>query len=435
MKAILLTLLLAAPASAQVIFAAPANFGGTIGSGLFQASGGQVSSLNTGFTEHNFPWVSRSGRFVVFSTPDPITPGLQEIPSSDIYAYDRATGTRSKLINNMTQIVQNPPNSGNFEQISAVPTSAALSPNEQILAYGVAITRRQGAANPQTTKELNLANPVTGVTFANPTFGRGPVSDTFQAEFVGLSWAPDGNSFVTPFYVPVPGTLQQLPAIVRFGFNGSNWVALAQLSTPQLGTTSARIQFYPALSPSGTGLAYFDVFWPDALGASQSVTARLIVANSDGSNASIRFTFNQGTYPVGLAWAPDGNSIAVSIANQAFNSRWLAAADLSSAVVRNFDLATNQLQTIPGVTVGYFPSQFLSSPTTSNMRLQLVQTEPGQFRLTATGVEPARSYSLQSSTTLDPASFGAPQSFTGAQLLAGINVNSTTSRRFFILSD
>ena len=424
---------------AQLAFSAAAQFDNRTGTGLFLEQGGQVVQLPTGFPEHNFPAQSRDTRFIVFSSPDGVTAPLQVPPSSDIYVFDRATVQTRRIVDHTTLIFSP------SEVDSFTPTSAALSPNNQLLAYGVTLTRREGTANPRSTKELNIARASDGLILANPTLGRGPVSDAFQAEFVGLAWDPTGTSFVTPLYVTVgtqAGGVQQLPAIVRFAQNPANgaWAAAQVLSTPRYldaqFPTVAETHIYPVVSPSGAGLAYFHLTWPDVLGLSRGVTARVVIANADGSNARFLAGFNEGFYPAGLAWSPDGNSLVVSIAQQAFNgARFMAAADLSTAVIRVISTADGSISTRPGVNAGFFPSFGVASSAGSldGVRLRMSRTENGAIRLSASGVEADKNYFLQSSGTLEPGSFNPPQTFTGAQLQVGIEINAPDSRRFFRL--
>lgn len=431
-----LACLFTSSARGQLFFAAPAQFGDRIGTGLFIEQNGQVAQLPTGFPEHNFPAASRDSRFVVFSSPDGVTPPLQVPPSSDIYVFDRFLNQTRRIVDHTTMIFSP------SEVDTFTPVSASLSPNNALLAYGVVLTRREGLANPRSTKELNIARSSDGLILANPTFGRGPVSDAFQSEFVGISWDPAGTSFVTPSYVTVQkqtGGVVQLPAIVRFAQNGNGDWGLAQvLSAPRYFDAqfpiAAETQIYPAISPSGAGLAYFDLTWPDVFGMSRGVTARVVVANADGSGARFLATFNEGFYPAGLAWSADGNSLVVSIARQAaLGAGFLAAADLSTAVVRVVATSNGAISSPPGVDTGFFPSIGFGpvAGSLNGVRLQMQNTSGGP-RLTATGVEPDKVYSLQSAPNLGGA-FGPPQTFTGAQLLQGIPINSPDSQRFFRL--
>lgn len=425
----------------QLIFTAPANFGGRTGSGLFQASGGAVTQLNTGFVEHNFPQVSRNGALIAFSSPDPVVPPLQVPPSSDIYVFERATGQTFRIVNHET-LIFNPSEVNSF-----TPVSAAVSPDNQMLAYGVVLTRRQGTANPRATRELNIARLSDGVILANPTFGRGPVSDDFQSEFVGISWDPGGNSFVTPSYVTVTSAMGQpvqLPAIVRFGRTPGtqNWNIQAVLSTPQYLDNqfppAARTSLYPVLSPSGNALAYFQLFWPDAIGSSQGVIARVILANADGSNARTLFTFNQGLYPAGLSWSPNGTHLTVAYADQVSSSiGFIPAADPAEAVIRQISTTNGQMTPFPGVDAGYFPSAIPSpsSGSLANARLRIVPSGNGSLRILATGLEAGETYYLQSSPTLNPQRFGPPQAFSAEALTSGIGLNLPTPTRWFRLID
>jgi hypothetical protein len=428
-------------ASSQIIFAAEANFNGRQGIGLFQSSGGVVTPIRTGFVEHNFPSVSRDNRFITFSSPDGVIPALQVPPSSDIYIHDRLTGVTTRSVDHTTDF-------SNLTSIAVfTPVSAELSPDNRFLAYGVSIALRVGGTAGSTTRELNIADPSTGVILSNPSFGRGPTPDSVQGEFIGLSWDPAGNSFVTPFYVTITsqlGTPVQLPAITRFTRNpaNGNWAAEEVLSRPQYlnGNLSvppqAVTQIYPSISPSGNGLAYFELFWPDILFGTQAVVARLIVANADGSNPRELRTFDQGTYPAGLGWSPDGTQLVISIADQMdIGSGFLPSANAPSAVVRLVSTANGAMSQLPGINPGFLTTWRAGGLPGSLAGVGLVPsiTDAGQTRMRATGVQPGLLYFLQSSESLESGSFGSPQSFLGQQLLDGIDINFGTPTRFFRL--
>lgn len=431
---LLACLVLAAPhAAAQMVFAAPADFGGTTGIGLFASQNGQTTRLNTGFPEHRFPWLSRGG-VISFYSPDPVV-NQNVPPSSDIYVFNPATGVTTKVINHTTGVSQTGFTSANL------PASSAVSPNGQLIAYGVAIQQNMGIGNSQTTKELNIADVGTGVILANPTAGRGPTEDPFGAEFSGLSWDPGGNSFVTPTYVLVGtfgGFPQNLPAILRYTRQQNGSYAPAQLSTPQfVNAATARYHIYPAISPSGAGLAYFSILMPDAITNSQPAEATLVRANADGSNAQALFTFNPGFYPVGLDWSADGTRLVFSLAEQQFfNNAYQTLVRAETADAYSLSSSDgSDFREIPGtagalfVSVGSLPS---SGPS-GDIRLALSRNGPDNFTLTATGVDPGATYQLRSTTTLEDGSFGAPQAFTGAQLQSGINIPRDSARRFFQL--
>lgn len=359
------TLMPLAISHAQVIYVLNQN--------LMEEIGGQVTQINTGFNEHNFISVSSDNLSVTFSSPDPVnSSGVP--PSSDIYSFNRATKQTRKIVNH-TSDGSNPNSVQTY-----LPLSGVLSPNNQLIAYGVELTIRQGLANPQSTRELNIARASDGFILANPTFGRGPVSDSFRGEFVGISWDPSGNSFVTPHYTTVlstQGTSIDLPAIVRFTSSGNGAWSKTVLTTPGYDNSnfpqSARTHIYPAISPSGAGLAFFSITWPDALGMSQGVISRVIVANSNGTNPFVLTTFNQGWYPSGLAWSANGTQLYVGIAPQArFGTSLLPSADSAGSVIRAIDISTGTINRIGNVDSGYWPN------TASKLNIPSPSTIPQQ---------------------------------------------------------
>ena len=100
MKLLFTTLLAAAAfsttARSQLIFSAPYQTPQGLGVGLFQDQDGAVSRINTGFPDTIFPSVSRDGRFITLTAPDPVV--NQTIPpSSAIYRHDRATGNTTRV--------------------------------------------------------------------------------------------------------------------------------------------------------------------------------------------------------------------------------------------------------------------------------------------------------------------------------------------------
>jgi len=346
----------------------------SFGPKLLLESNGQSGQLNTGLAEHNFATVSDDGRFVVFSSPDPVS-NIGIVPSSDVYSYDRVTRTTRVIVDHTSSV------DGALNTFQFMPTTAKLSPDNQLLAYGTRLTTRQGQANPSTGVTLAVARASDGIITDNPA-GTLPVSDSLGAAFVGIAWDPGGNSFVTPGYVTVLsalGTPIDLPAIVRFSRQANgDWTQLP-LTTPAYFNNvlppQARTYIYPALSPSGAGLAFFSLFWPDVLGGSQPVTARLVVANSDGSNPVVVFTFNAGLYPAGLSWSRDGNQLIVAFANQVnIGTGLLPSADVSTAVIRTIDIASGTISTVNGIDSGYFPTAVdaLATPASNPFCFPLV---------------------------------------------------------------
>src|SRR5690606_15248639 len=108
---LLLALLLAASEPrAQVVFGSQVGGGGGAPvTGLFEARSGAVTAIATGLPTNEFVSLSPDGRLIVASSPDPQQP--QEA-SWDLFAFDRVTGQRWRLVNNVTQ--EQPDGSFNF---------------------------------------------------------------------------------------------------------------------------------------------------------------------------------------------------------------------------------------------------------------------------------------------------------------------------------
>src|SRR5690606_26586226 len=122
-----LTLVCAMTASAQVIYGAPVSGPNGQVTGLFQASNGAVTQIQTGLPTNELAAVSPDGRLITISSADPAQPNEA---STDLFAFDRVTGQTRRLVNNVTQ--ENPADSGNF--LFASPLFSATSADSQLVA-------------------------------------------------------------------------------------------------------------------------------------------------------------------------------------------------------------------------------------------------------------------------------------------------------------
>ncbi len=426
-----------AAASAETVFAGPANFGGTTGIGLFLQQGGQVTQIDTGHTTHHFPWLSRNGRFISFSSPDPTVFGSN--PSSDLYIYDLATGVKSRVVNHSSGV------GSNGLLTADIALSSAVSPDGTLVAYGVMHQQNQGVGNSGAGRDLNVIDTSTGLGVHLAT----AISDQLLGAFTGISWAPDGGSFVTSAYMRLPqptAAASELPAIFRYVRNPGGGFSQALNSVPQIinGGFGAAFQIYPAISPSGAGLAYFTVEAPNLFDTSQPARVSVVRANADGSGATVLATFNPGFYPLGMDWSEDGAQLVFSLGQQFHNGvgfTYTANAETAQTYsIRSTD--GGGFARVPGLQGAFWPSvgsrgsggTGTGGPgSLDGVQLSMVRTGAKDFELRATGVDPGSTYQLQSSTGLAPSSFGQPQEFTGQQLLAGISVRSQDARRFFRL--
>lgn len=365
--------------------------------GLFQRSNGQTVQIPTAPSIGLFPSLSRDGRFLTFSRPDLTNNGLN--PSSDLIVVDRVAGTQRVFINNNTNTI-----GADFD-----PLSSQVSPNGQFVAYGLRIGPSFGTELSATT-ELEIADFNTSLVISSPFADRGnqlgPTSDVLSAEFRGISFFPNSNSFVTPvldlIFAQGSAVPDAVTKIVRFDRNGAGqWVQGASLSTPTVVPTeylsgipidaSITYQTYPAISPSGAGLAYFDVFKPTRSGSlnSQPSTSRVILANSDGSNAQILTAFNPGFLPTGLTWSADGSAIVVSVSQQLnFGSGFLDLPLTSNSAiftVATSNGATNHISSLAG---GFAPTLPLVSGPIAPQEVTIRGTQqPDNILVTQNGTQ------------------------------------------------
>lgn len=152
---------------------------------LFERVNGQTVQINTGLGTHNLPGLSRDGRFVTFGTPEPVQ-GNGINPSADLYLYDRATQQTRLIVDNFSTF------DGAYQIWNDV-LSSKTSPNGQVVAYGVAISRALGGTGAQTTNELNIIDTATGLLISNPTSARAQLPMLLRRSFVGSHFPPMAN--------------------------------------------------------------------------------------------------------------------------------------------------------------------------------------------------------------------------------------------------
>ena len=214
----LLFVFLNVESSAQLILSTSPSFTG-IPSSVFEqlTPGGPVTRVNSGFGEMNFASISRDGGSILFSASDPVDPVLLIPPSSDLYRFDRATGQTLRLLDQESIIVPNP-----VARQSAVftPEFNALSPDGSEVAFTNRVTLLDGNTNPERGRNLSIVRADGSQEGGVIERGRGQILDDFDSEFVGMSWAPDSQSFATSGYIPtfdpLRGAFTELVGIVRF---------------------------------------------------------------------------------------------------------------------------------------------------------------------------------------------------------------------------
>ena len=441
----LLFVFLNVESSAQLILSTSPSFTG-IPSSVFEqlTPGGPVTRVNSGFAEMNFASISRDGGSILFSASDPVDPVLQIPPSSDLYRFDRATGQTLRLVDQESIIVPNP-----VARQSAVftPEFNALSPDGSEVAFTNRVTLLDGNTNPERGRNLSIVRADGSQEGGVIEMGRGKILDDFDSEFVGMSWTPDGQSFATSGYIPtfdpLRGAFTEAVGIVCFSRSGNTFVRSGTLSVPRITrtgiiSTEFGLQILPTFSPSGNALAYFDLVFPSAL-LNAPVTARLIIANADGSGAVVRVPFAPGNYPLGLTWSEDGSQLVFSLAPQLqTGSIFSPLGDATQATIFTTaafggDTSVNQ---IAGISSGFSPSVATSSTVTnppsvdlSSVPINLTRAPNGGFTLQVDNLDPAANYVIESSTTLP--NFGNPQTFSGQDFMNGIGISIVQSGSLF----
>ena len=429
----------AAASPGQLLFTA----GTDTNQALFERVNGQTVQINTGLSTHNLPGLSRDGRFVTFGTPDP-PQGNGINPSADLYLFDRVTRLTRRMADHFSNF------DGAFQMWNDVLSSQA-SPGGQFIAYGVAIFRGLGGTGGQATNELNILDTGTGIIVSNPTSQRGPSSDAFAAEFRGVSFAPDGLSFVTPLYrfIGISDPLPiELPTIVRFTRDAASgqWILGPNLSAPkwsrnpQTLVASASIHTYPALSPSGNGLAYFSVLVPDASASTSEWISRVVIADAeDGGNVRVLPSFDPGLVPSGLTWTSDGTALVASVSQQfKLGISILPAPRRSISKIYSISTANgSRIQITELGTNAVAPMLPLTQAPTvdlANLPLSLSSGAQGTVVLRAPDVPDAAILTLQTSDG-GLGDFRSVQQINGAQLRSGFAIPTGLGARFFRLTN
>lgn len=414
--------------------------------GLFERINGRSVQVPTGLTAPLYPSLSRDGWYISFSRPD-LTNLNGVNPSSDLVVLDRFTGNQRTVIDNNTLVI-----GADFDILSS-----QVSPSGQVIAYGLRIGPASGVGLSATT-DLAIADLTTGVDVSNPFSNRinevGPTSDVLSAEFRGISFFPDSDSFVTPVLglIVLPGSAigDAVTAITRFDRNITNgqWFAAASLSTPRAEATAfigtipidvaVNYQVYPAISPNGGQLAYFDVAKPNRTGALEShpSTSRVVVANADGGNQRELTRFAPGFLPSGLTWTTDGTTLVVSISQQVNpGTGYIDLTDSSNSAVFSVPIATGTATAISELGNGFAPTLPATRPVhLSDLVPRLSQNEDGSFTFRAMGLPVRARLDLEQSLAGSPSGFTRLRPVTGGELATGIVIPSGPDARFFRLA-
>jgi len=357
---LILAVFLCIPAHAQVIFGADIGNGTEPQGAIFRVINGNVTSIQTGLPNPQFPSVSPLGNLLVVSSPDPAQPSEA---STDLFAHDLLTGQTRKLVNNVTQ--QQP--DGSF--LFASPLFSATEVNGQRVAY----VNQLSSSSPQgggSFRQLSVIRASDGFDLALAELGQGNAIDFYQSEFVGIDWSPVAPVFATPGYVPVTtnaGRETVAAGIVLFGETGPGaFGRVGQLTQPVVtdlpGQIIAETHAFPAFSRNGSRLAFFRITFPSPLMNQPAQTDLIVIDISSGSGLIVA-TFQPGNYPLGVDWGPNDQRLYFAAGTQVNQGgQFIPAANPASAQMFTVAPAGGAIEQIPGAPAGYFPTAIPLSP-------------------------------------------------------------------------
>ena len=411
--------------------------------------GGAITPVSTGFDVENFGSISRDGRFITFSSPDAIV-SVNQVASSDLYRFDRATGQTIKIHENETLI-----SSFNGRVTTTTAAFNSMSPDGTFVIMNEIVEIRENNLSLVRSGSDLVAVPTNGGLSRIIEMGNSNDFDFLRAEFIGISWAPDSRSFVTSGYVSDPNSPNGLSlGIIEFTRDGNDTFSRSRVfSRPSSNITaygiSSNYQIYPAISPSGAAIAYFSVFAPDSAFLSQPFTASIVV--DSGNGPQVRHTLPTGLFPSGLTWSADGTQLIFSYGQQmqsqgpgTFNAPSTRNGTEVVRAIASFGQDTTVRQ-LSGINVGLLPSfPIAASPSNlpndppadlSSSNLSVTRASSGSgLTLQAENLEVSRTYTLRAATDLN-GTFSSVGTYTGTQIMNGISLPMNGPKRFYRLEE
>ncbi|HLR86726.1 MAG TPA: hypothetical protein VK064_02450 [Wenzhouxiangella sp.] len=350
---ILLLATLLSPAAAQTVFSAKAS-GPTGPTGLFRADQGTVVPVNTGLPYNEFAFVGRDGRTVTLSSSDPAQPNE---PSTDLFLHDLVTGQTRKLHDNVTE----PLPDGSY--LFASPQFSRASDNGQRVAFVNLLASSNDQQQGGAYRQLLVLRGSDGFLLSSAEIGNGSMYDFYNSEFVGISWVPGSDQFVTPAYVDVvdnTGRPTAAAGLVMFARDSTGeYRRTGTLTQPQVFSDGLNVivqtHAWPSFSPDGSLLAFFRMTYPSAV-MDQPVETELLMIDASGSGW-VMASFNPGVIGMGVSWSANGQQLVFSVAEQSYsNGLFPPTGEPHTAEVFTLDLSSNEFGRVPGVTSGFFPN-------------------------------------------------------------------------------
>ena len=298
-------------ASAQIFYVTPGPPDGTFPTTVLRQvnpdGSGNVAVPTPGVPLPQAPTLSQDNRFIGLVSRNPFDPLIR---SQSVFELDRATGLTRLLL--PFQDVVNPDQSVDAN----TPMALAYAPDNQRVAVAVETIFGANTQSPVGVISVEVRDRNTGLITA---LFNGATQDGIHTAARGIDWSPSGVVLAIPQVLVVgPSNVASVTPIFFGDPNTGNFIS--QLTTPvdQLLSqfplvTSGEHDYAPAISPSGTGLAYFrarqtrDTSAPLNVQPFLQTTLRIIGTN--GTNDRAIVALPPGHLATRVDWSPDGTQL------------------------------------------------------------------------------------------------------------------------------
>src|SRR5690625_1929804 len=284
-------------------------------------------------------------------------PAQPNEPSTDLFLHDLVTGQTRKLHDNVTE----PLPDGSY--LFASPQFSRASDNGQRVAFVNLLASSNDQQQGGAYRQLLVLRGSDGFLLSSAEIGNGSMYDFYNSEFVGISWVPGSDQFVTPAYVDVvdnTGRPTAAAGLVMFARDSTGeYRRTGTLTLPQVFSDGLNVivqtHAWPSFSPDGSLLAFFRMTYPSAV-MDQPVETELLMIDASGSGW-VMASFNPGVIGMGVSWSANGQQLVFSVAEQSYsNGLFPPTGEPHTAEVFTLDLSSNEFGRVPGVTSGFFPN-------------------------------------------------------------------------------
>ncbi|MFN0126979.1 MAG: TolB family protein [Verrucomicrobiales bacterium] len=406
------------------------------------AVGDQVVSLN--LPEPTHPTLSRSGRFLLATSRDPIRPFML---TRNVYLFDLTSGTSGRITTYFDEVVQDglrfQRDLGNLIGNTTISAYTIHAPNHKALSPDgtrvvVMDLFRSGAVNQGgfgmdgfDPNELTISSgrlPQVDVFNVADALPSGPFvylspqpRTGFNQGGDGVDWHPSRNEVVACISSDIPaesniglnsmeGTL-----LAVFAASGTN-TFIRKLTNPVgrrnlfggLGgilDTVGMHDYSPAISPNGQGVAFLrHAMRMDAQTGlvPQPCLCSIHIIRYDGTNERQVLALNEGMWATKVSWSPDGAQLVFDLAPQlVLNGLPALIGDVgrSQLFMVNADGSNPRLFHAGPAAYPHWGVDLAPPPPSVNPALQIARTGSA-LRLRLDGVPNGRPFRLEGTTNL-----------------------------------